>query len=240
MAVELEDREMTLVEHLEELRTRLITSLVAVTAGTVAAWAWTGEALTWLARPVGGLVFLAPTEAFFTRFKLAMFAGFMLALPVVVYQAWAFTARALGERVRRHIAFLIPASYLLFVSGVLLAVFVVVPTAVKFLVAYGTENVRPLLSAAEYVSFVGSLAVAFGAVFQLPLALLLLERLGVIHREALARQRRVVYFLGFVAAAMMTPGPDVISQLSLAVPIALLFELSLLMMRWSEPPDPAF
>lgn len=231
MAVELEDREMTLVEHLEELRTRLIYALVSVAAGTGVAWSWTGEALTWLARPVGKLVFLSPTEAFFTRFKLALFAGFMLALPVVVYQAWAFTARALGERVRRSISFLIPTSYLLFVAGVLLAVYVVVPTAVKFLLAYGTENVTPLLSAAEYVGFVGSLAVAFGAVFQLPLVLLLLERLGVVHREALSRQRRVVYFLGFVAAAMMTPGPDVISQLALAVPIAVLFELSLLAMR---------
>ena len=201
MAVELEDREQTLVEHLEELRTRLIWALTSVAVGTVIAWAWTGEALSWLARPVGGLVFLAPTEAFFTRLKIAMFAGLLLALPVVIYQLWAFTARALGERVRRHIGFLIPASYALFVAGVLLAVLVVVPTAVKFLVSYGTENVRPLLSAEEYVGFVGSLAVAFGAVFQLPLVLVLLERLGIVNREALAGKRRVVYFLGFVAAA---------------------------------------
>ena len=234
MAVELEDREMTLVEHLEELRTRLIYALVSVAAGTGIAWSWTGEALDWLARPVGGLVFLAPTEAFFTRFKLALFAGFLLALPVVVYQAWAFTARALGDRVRRHIAFLIPASYVLFVAGVLLAVLVVVPAATRFLLAYGTESVKPLLSAGEYVAFVGSLAVAFGAVFQLPLVLILLERLGVVNRAALSRQRRVVYFGGFVAAAMMTPGPDVISQLALAVPIAVLFELSLLVMRWTR------
>lgn len=238
MAVELEDREMTLVEHLEELRTRLIYALLAVAAGTVVAWSWTGEALSWLAGPVGGLVFLAPTEAFFTRLKLALFAGFLLALPVVIYQAWAFTARALGERVRRNIAFLIPASYALFVAGVLLAVFVVVPAATKFLLAYGTENVTPLLSAAEYVAFVGSLAVAFGAVFQLPLVLILLERLGLVHRSALARQRRVIYFLGFVAAAMMTPGPDIISQLALAVPIAVLFELSLLAMRRTPSPSP--
>lgn len=230
MAVELEDREMTLVEHLEELRTRLIYALASVGCGAAVAWAWTGEALGWLARPVGGLVFLAPTEAFFTRLKLAVFAGFLLALPVVIYQAWAFTARALGERVRRNIAFLIPASYVLFVAGVLLAVLAVVPAATKFLLAYGTADVTPLLSAAEYVSFVGSLAVAFGAVFQLPLVLVLLERLGIVHRSALVRQRRVVYFLGFVAAAMMTPGPDIVSQLALAVPIAVLFELSLLAM----------
>lgn len=239
MAVELEDREMTLVEHLEELRTRLIRALAATALGTGVCWAWTGEALSWLARPVGGLVFLAPTEAFFTRLKLALFAGFLLALPVVIYEAWAFTARALGERVRRSIGLLIPASYLLFVSGVLLAVLVVVPTAVKFLLAYGTDNVQPLLSAGEYVAFVGSLAVAFGVVFQLPLVLVLLERLGVVGKRALARQRRVVYFLGFVGAAMMTPGPDIVSQLALAIPIAVLFEVSLLFMRGDAPRETA-
>lgn len=230
---------MTLVEHLEELRARLIRALAATALGTGVCWAWTGEALTWLARPVGGLVFLAPTEAFFTRLKLALFAGFLLALPVVIYEAWAFTARALGERVRRSIGLLIPASYLLFVAGVLLAVLVVVPTAVKFLLAYGTDNVKPLLSAGEYVAFVGSLAVAFGVVFQLPLVLVLLERLGVVGKRALVRQRRVVYFLGFVGAAMMTPGPDIVSQLALAVPIAVLFEVSLLFMRGDAPRETA-
>lgn len=230
---------MTLVEHLEELRTRLIRALVAVALGTGVCWAWTGEALTWLARPVGQLVFLAPAEAFFTRLKLALFAGFLLALPVVIFEAWAFTARALGERVRRAIAYLIPASFMLFLAGVALAVLVVVPAAVKFLLAYGTENVRPMMSAGEYVGFVGSLAVAFGAVFQLPLVLILLERVGIVGKRALVRQRRVVYFLGFVAAAMMTPGPDIVSQLALAVPIAVLFEVSLLFMRGDAPRDAA-
>ncbi len=239
MAVTLVDREMTLIEHLEELRTRLIRVLAAVAAGTVIVWSWSGEFLSFMARPVGGLVFLAPTEAFLTRFRVAMFGGFLLALPIVLYEAWAFTACALGERLRRSIALVLPASYLLFVTGVLLAVFWVVPTATHFLLAYGSDDVRPLLSAGAYMEFVETLGLAFGAVFQLPLVLLLLNRLGIVQREALAGKRRVAYFLGFVLAAVMTPGPDVISQLSLAVPIALLFELSLLMMRWSEPPDPA-
>ena len=234
MAVELEDREMTLVEHLDELRTRLIRALVAVALGTAVAWSWSGEFLSWLARPAGGLVFLAPTEAFFTRFKVAMLGGFLLALPVVLHQVWAFTARALGERVRRSISMILPVSYLLFIAGVVLAVVVVVPNAMRFLVAYGSADVKPLLSVASYMEFVSTLALAFGLVFQLPLVLLMLERLGIVTRAGLAAKRRVVYFAGFVAAAMLTPGPDVISQIALAVPIVVLFELSLLAMGRSR------
>lgn len=237
MPVNLEDREMSLVEHLDELRTRLIHILAAVAAGTVIIWSWSGEFMSFMAKPVGGLVFLAPTEAFLTRFRVAMFGGFLLALPVVLYEVWAFTACALGERMRRSIALVLPVSYLLFVFGVLLAVFWVVPTATHFLVAYGSDDVRPLLSAGAYMEFVETLGLAFGAVFQLPLVLLLLNWLGFVSRETLAGKRRVAYFLGFVLAAVMTPGPDVISQMSLAIPIALLFELSLLAMRWSERPE---
>ncbi|MBI5597645.1 MAG: twin-arginine translocase subunit TatC [Elusimicrobia bacterium] len=233
MAVELEDKEMTLVEHLDELRTRLIRALLAVAVGTAAAWSWSGEFLSWLARPAGGLVFLAPTEAFFTRFKVAMLGGFLLALPVVLHQVWAFTARALGEKVRRSISLILPLSYVLFLLGVALAVVLVVPNAMRFLVAYGSAEVRPLLSVAAYMEFVTTLALAFGLVFQLPLVLLLLERLGIVTKERLAAKRRAVYFAGFVSAAMLTPGPDVISQVALAVPIVVLFELSLLAMRRS-------
>lgn len=239
MAVNLEDREMSLIEHLDELRTRLIHILSSVAVGTVVIWSWSGEFMSFMAKPVGGLVFLAPTEAFLTRFRVAMFGGFLLALPVVLYEVWAFTACALGERLRRSIALVLPASYLLFVSGVLLAVFWVVPTATHFLVAYGSDDVRPLLSAGSYMEFVETLGLAFGAVFQLPLVLLLLNRLGFVRRETLAGKRRLAYFLSFVVAAVMTPGPDVISQISLAIPMALLFELSLVAMRWSEPPAPS-
>lgn len=225
---------MHLVEHLAELRSRLIVALAAVAAGTAVAWSWSAEFLSWLARPAGGLVFLAPTEAFFTRFKVAMLGGFMLALPVVLHQAWGFTARALGARLRGLVNTILPVSYLLFVAGSLLAVVVVVPNAMRFLIAYGSDEVRPLLSVGAYVEFVTTLALAFGVVFQLPLVLVLLDRLGIVTRERLAAKRRVVYFVGVVAAAMLTPGPDIVSQVALAVPIAVLFELSLLAMRRSR------
>ena len=227
------DPEMTITEHLEELRWRILKSLAAVFIGTAAVWSRSGEALSWLAKPVGSLVFVAPTEAFFTRLKVAMFAGAMLALPFVLYQAWAFTACALPRGARKAVALIVPASYVFFVSGVCLAVFVVVPTAVGFLISYGSTAVTPMLSVASYIEFVVGLSIAFGIVFQLPLVLIFLHRAGLVGRASLAAKRRYIYFAAFVVAAVMTPGPDVFSQFALAIPIILLFEASLLAMRWT-------
>jgi sec-independent protein translocase protein TatC len=225
---------MTITEHLEELRWRLIKSLVAVMFGTVAVWGWSADMLGWLARPVGSLVFVAPTEAFFTRLKVALFGGAMIALPIVLHQVWAFTACAMSKDFRRALAFVVPISYVFFVAGVVLSVFVVTPTAIKFLVGYGSTAVAPMLTVGHYVDFVTGLALAFGLVFQLPLVLIFFNRAGLVRRESLARKRRYIYFLGFVFAALLTPGPDVFSQLALAIPIVLLFELSLIAMRWTD------
>lgn len=225
------DKEMTLTEHLAELRRRLIISLAALGVGTVVSWAWSGRLLTWLAGPAGQLIFLAPTEAFFNRLKVAFFCGLIVSLPAILYQVWAFTACALGRDIRRHAALILPASYLLFLAGGAMAIFLVVPAALRFLTAYGTEAVRPSLALGQYVGFVTWLAVAFGTVFQIPLVLLFLNRAGVVSRAGLAGKRRYFYFAGFVAAALMTPGPDVFSQLALALPIVGLFEISLPLMR---------
>jgi sec-independent protein translocase protein TatC len=227
----LEDREMPLVEHLEELRSRLIVSLCAWALGTAALWGCSGWILTWLARPAGGLVFLAPTEAFFTRLKVAMFGGFLAALPLVLYEAWAFTACAMGLELRRVVRVLLPLSYLLFMAGAALSLFVVVPAAMRFLTACGTENVRPFMAVGPYVEFAAGLSMAFGAVFQLPLVLVGLNRAGLVSRETLSDKRPYVYVGAFIAAGVLTPGPDVFSQLALAFPTLALFELSLLAMR---------
>ncbi|MFA6319187.1 MAG: twin-arginine translocase subunit TatC, partial [Elusimicrobiota bacterium] len=180
---------MTLVEHLTELRRRLIFSLLTLLVATLVLWAWSGDILSWLARPVGGLVFLAPTEAFLTRLKIAFFAGLFLALPVLLYQAWAFTACAMGTDMRRIVLLILPLSYLLFMAGAALCLFVVVPAAMRFLLGLGTENVRPMMAAGSYAEFVGMLAAAFGAVFQIPLVLVFLNRAGVVSRSSL-RERR--------------------------------------------------
>ena len=130
----------------------------------------------------------------------SLFAGLLVALPVVLYQAWAFTACAMNESLRRSAARLVPLSYLLFLFGVAVAVFAVVPVAIKFLISYGSEAVVARLRVGAYVDFVAMIALAFGLVFQMPLVLLFLERAGMVTREGLAAKRRYIYFLGFVAA----------------------------------------
>jgi sec-independent protein translocase protein TatC len=232
--VQMADEELPLAEHLEELRRRLIFSLIALAVGTIAIWGFSRGFLAWLAEPVGGLIFTAPTEAFFTRLKVAMFGGFLVALPVILFQAWSFTARALPSEMRRGVIYIIPVSFLLFVGGVALAIVVVVPSAIGFLLSYGSEQVKPMLTVGQYLDFVSMLSLAFGCVFQIPLVLMFLYRAGVVTRVGLTEKRPYIYFAGFVAAAMLTPGPDVFSQMALALPIIILFELSLLAMRWSS------
>lgn len=226
---------MTLTEHLEELRRRLIAGIAALFIGTCVAWIWSGELLSWLARPAGGLIFVAPTEAFFSRLKVSFFGGFLLSLPVILYEIWAFVACALDEPVRKVVSVLVPLSYFLFVAGIALSVFLVVPTAIRFLLSYGSADVVPMMTVGAYVGFVAAISIAFGLVFQIPLVLTFLNRAGVIRRDSLGAKRRYVYFGAFVVAALLTPGPDVFSQLALAIPIVVLFEGSMLAMRWTEP-----
>lgn len=221
---------MPLGEHLEELRRRLLVALAAFVAATGAVWAWSGELLALLARPVGGLVFIQPAEAFFTRLKVAAFGGLLLALPVVLDQAWRFAACALEPATRRAVALLFPLSYLLFLAGCALSLAFVVPAAMRFLIACGSSSVTPLLAVGPYVDFAAGLSLAFGLVFQLPLVLVGLERAGIVDKEDLRAQRRPAYLGCVAAAALLTPGPDVVSQLALALPMALLFEVALFFM----------
>lgn len=229
-AVALEDPPQPFAEHLVELRARLIVSLIALGLGTVLAYQWSGQLLSWLARPAGGLVFTAPAEAFMTRLKVAVFGGFLLTLPIILTQAWLFVARALNPTIRRSTLKLLPFSYLLFLAGAALALFVVVPAATSFLLAYGSADIRPMMTLSAYMAFATQLAAALGCVFQVPLVMLALGRMGVITRQDCSSRRPYIYLLAFIGAALLSPGPDVFSQVALAVPFVLLFELTLLVM----------
>lgn len=220
-------REMTLVGHLGELRRRIVISLVAVVAGTIAAYAYVDELMAFVTSPAGKLYFMSPAEGFFAYLKLAVFGGLLLALPVILWEAWAFVAPALTPGETKWAVVMVPGSVLLFFTGVSFAYFLVWPPAVKFFLGFGSESLQPMLSLGQYLSFMLSFILPFGLIFNLPLALLVLARMGIISSRFLAKQRRIMILVAFIAGGIITPTPDVFSQTMMAIPIILLYEASI-------------
>ena len=226
-----DQREMTLIGHLGELRNRIIISIIAVVVGTSIAYYFIDELMRFVIEPAGKLYFMSPAEGFFAYLKLAVFAGLMLALPVVLWQIWAFIAPALTKSEAKWALIMVPGSVLLFFTGMLFAYFVVWPAAVKFFLGFGSETLQPLLSLGQYLSFLLSFIVPFGLIFNLPLGLLILAKMGIISSGFLARKRKIMILVAFIIGGIITPTPDVFSQTMMAVPIILLYEASIWAVR---------
>jgi len=226
---------MTIVEHLEELRARLLVAVAAFAAATVLAFLFVEPILALLIRPVGRVVFLAPTEAFFVRLKVAALAGAFLSLPVVLYQIWRFVGVGLTPTERRYTLSLLPVSVALFLGGAAFAFFAILPVGVRFLLSYQTASLVPMISIGAYTSFATAFVLAFGVVFQLPIVILLLARLGIVTPATLAAGRRYALLSIVVLSAVLTPGGDIVSQLLMALPTYLLYEASIWVARWFAP-----
>ncbi len=220
-------REMTLVGHLGELRRRIVVSVMAIVVGTIVAYGYVDELMKFVTAPAGKLYFMSPAEGFFAYLKLAVFAGLMLALPVVLWQVWAFVAPALTSGEKKWAIIMVPGSVLLFFSGVAFAYLLVWPAAVKFFLGFGSETLQPMLSLGQYLSFLLSFILPFGIIFNLPLALLVLARMGIISSAFLAKQRKVMIVVAFIVGGIITPTPDIFSQTMMAVPILVLYEASI-------------
>jgi sec-independent protein translocase protein TatC len=226
---------MTLIEHLEELRRRLLIAVLAFAAGTVLSFLFVERVLTVLIRPVGRVIFTAPTEAFFIRLKVAALAGAFLSLPVILWQIWRFVSVGLTPKERRYALSLLPFSLILFVAGGAFAFFAILPVGVRFLLSYQTETLVPMISIGAYTSFATAFVLAFGLVFQLPVVILLLARIGIVTPATLAAGRRYALLAIVVASAVLTPGGDIFSQLLMAVPTYLLYEVSIWIARVVAP-----
>ena len=225
---------MTFLDHLEELRKRILYSLVALGAGAVAGFFFAQRVTDLLTRPVPDLVFLAPAEAFVVQLKVALVTGLFLASPAIFYQFWRFVRPALQKHEVKYIASAVVVSSVLFVAGVAFAYLVVVPVAMKFLLGFETPKLRAMISINQYVGTVGAFLLACGVIFQLPVMMFFLTKLGVVTPRALMKNQRVAVVLGFVAAAVLSP-PDVFSQALMAVPLLVLFELGVLASFLAKP-----
>jgi sec-independent protein translocase protein TatC len=219
--------ELTFLEHLEELRVRLLRSALAVAVGMVAGWFAAPYVLDWLVRTtVGHATVLSPIEALGERFRLALFLGGCVAAPAVLYQVWAFVVPGLLRRERRLILPLVMLSLVLFAAGVAVALLLVVPIALQALNVFLTPAMTAQYRLSYVLGFVYNLCLATGVVFQLPLAVAALTLMRVVSSRFLIRKWRLALVGTVVVSALVTPGDVVVAQFLLGVPLLLLYLLS--------------
>ena len=232
---------VTLVEHLDELRSRLIIALAAVGVGFLVAFVFQDNILEWLEAPLPEgktLITFGVTEPFFTSIKVSFYAGFALALPVVLWQTWSFLAPAFQEDSQRIVAVFVGIATALFAAGLAFAYWIVLPRALNFLTTYNEEFFEIEIRASYYFSFVTLGLIGFALVFQLPIFVLALVRLGVLSSATLRRNRRMGFVIVLVVAILL-PTVDPVSLAFEVVPLLLLFEMSIwasvfLERRWAS------
>lgn len=225
---------MTFLDHLEELRQRIFFSLIAVAITATAAFFFAPRVIDLLTRPVAKLVFLAPAEAFLVQLKTALVTGLVVAAPIVFYQFWRFIRPALHRNEARDVASAVFFSTVLFAGGLSFAYFVMIPFAMKFLLSYETGKLTAMISIDKYISTVGAFMLAAGLIFQMPVVIFFLTRLGVVSARWMLRNQRVAIVVILVIAAIVSP-PDAFSQVMMAIPLLLLYELSVLVSFLARP-----
>jgi sec-independent protein translocase protein TatC len=228
--------EMPFLDHLEELRIRLMWSCGALLLGVVAAFAIVTKfgVVSLLQRPIrpylqSNLVITHPADAFKIVMLVSFALGLVLALPVLLYQLWAFLSPALYQHEKKVVVPVLVGASVLFFGGICLSWFVVLPYTLGFLLTFQAGSFTNMIKAADYFGFATSISLAFGAVFELPIAILLLTMLGIITPKFLHTYRRHAGVLCIVAAAFITPGGDPMSLAALSVPLYVLFEFSVLL-----------
>ncbi len=221
------EEKLTLVAHLEEFRSRVIKSVIFVMISTCLVYGFVGSILPQLIKPVGKLVFIAQQEAFVANIKIAFFGGLFLSAPFVLFQVWRFVSTGLHKNETKYVRIFGPLSFLFFIAGTAFCYFVIIPISIRFLLGFATDLMTPMITVSKYISFVGTLTLTFGLVFELPLASLFLTKIGLVTPRFLTKKRKLAIVIIFVSAAILTP-PDVITQCMMAVPLLALYEIGIL------------
>jgi sec-independent protein translocase protein TatC len=228
------DATMSLLEHLEELRSRIIVIAIAVLVAGIAGFFLAEPIITLLRAPLerqqADLIQTGVGEAFGVRIQLALVSGLALAMPVILYEIWAFVTPGLTRPERRLVWPLLGAAIVLFAAGVALG-YALIPVAVNFLLDFSLEGVEPLLGLGDYVGFVTTFLLSFGLALEFPVVLFLLARLGILSYAFLSRRRRYVILIIALFAIVITPGDIVVGSFTLALVMYGLFELSLQLIR---------
>ncbi|MFA7399595.1 MAG: twin-arginine translocase subunit TatC [Sideroxydans sp.] len=229
----------SLVGHLIELRARLLNSALALLLIFICLFPWAADLYTLLAQPMlaklpqgGQMIATDVTTPFFVPLKVAMMAAFLIALPYMLYQVWRFVAPGLYAQEKRMVLPLVVASTLLFYSGMAFAYFAVFPVVFGFITAAAPQGVAVMTDIDKYLSFVIGMFMAFGIAFQVPVAVVLLVRIGFVTVQKLREIRSYVIVAAFVIGAIFTP-PDIVSQFMLAIPLWLLYEAGIVVAAWT-------
>lgn len=230
--------EMPVMEHLEELRRVIIVSLVATTILAVGTYFFSDRILAFLLDPVTKLghqvIFTGVTEAFFVKIKVSFFAGFLAALPVILWQIWSFILPALRKKERVYFTLSVVISFLFFWCGVIFGFFGVYRYGITFLLRFAGPELFPMLTIDKYISFTISFLLPFGIVFEMPLVTFFLAKLELISYKFLAKNRRYAFVAIVVVAAVITPTPDMITCLLVSGPLYCLYEISIWVVRIVE------
>src|SRR6266480_312678 len=229
------DDKMPFMEHLGELRTRIMRSLFWLLGGTCLALFRAEQITDYLARPVTKLgyklVFTSPAEALWVQMKVGLIVGVFIAAPGILWQVWAFIAPGLHTHEKKYALPFVLVGSLLFIGGGAFSLFVVTPYALQFLLSYARPGLQPMITLQNLTDFLLKFTLAFGAVFELPLALTILARLGVVNAKMLAKNRKYAILGAFIAGAVLTPTPDAFNQTLMAGPLVLLYEVGIICAR---------
>lgn len=225
--------EQTLIDHLAELRTRLIYAFLGIAAGMAFCWGFSEQLMDFIRHPIapylpqGGLVFTGVMDKFMAHIKVALLGGVILSCPFWIYQLWKFVAPGLYESERKYATLFILCGSLLFLIGVAFVYFFVYPTAFEFLMGFGGTEDKPMISIGEYLSFFMTTTLLFGLAFEMPLFLVILALIGIIDAQFLKKNRRYALVVMAFLAALLTP-PDVISMTMMLVPLLVLYESAII------------
>ncbi len=238
--------------HLEELRKRIIYSLLLIAVGFVICFSYSETILKVLMMPMNAklhfqasfpfftfvpnaverkLHFTKLIESFWVHMKIGLIAGIILMFPLLAYQAWKFVAPGLVPKERRYAGYFVFFSTGFFAMGILFCFLVLLPVAVTFLLGYKTESLIPIITINEYIDFILKFLLASGAVFELPLIIVLLSRVGIVSPDWLAKRRKYAFLVSFILGAMLTPTPDAFNMTLMSLPIYLLYEVGILVAR---------
>lgn len=233
------DKHQSLIEHLVELRIRVINSLYGVLVGFGVCYGFSEKIFDVLRRPIapylptGGLIFTGPLDKFMAHIKLSFVVGIALSAPFWLYQTWLFVAPALYKKEKRYAVGFIFSGSVLFLLGILFTYFLILPMAFKFLMTYGGDIDKPMISISEYLSFITHMGLAFGATFEMPLIITTLGIIGIVNSKFLREKRRYAVMAMAIVSAIITP-PDAFSMLAMLVPMSLLYELSIICVVFFE------